>query len=169
LEWLWRIKEEPHLWRRYWNDGRTLAALLFRRALPLVLWRFWLRLAAKSGPADVIVTRSQAGQPVAMTIVGPATVEQTPRIVDACRQALATKSPIVIDLSETTDCDARFLGLLLVLRKLAIKGGRELTFRGLSPRLRRMLRLNGVAFLTSSIGARDAAVSPGLVGSAAGK
>ncbi len=21
LEWLWRIKEEPHLWRRYWHDG----------------------------------------------------------------------------------------------------------------------------------------------------
>jgi N-acetylglucosaminyldiphosphoundecaprenol N-acetyl-beta-D-mannosaminyltransferase len=169
LEWLWRIKEEPHLWRRYWNDGRSLAALLLRRALPLVLWRFWLRISAKSRPADVIVTRNQAGQPVSMTIVGPATVEQTPRIVEACRQALATKSPIVIDLSETTDCDARFLGLLLVLRKLAIKGGRELTFRGLSPRLRRMLQLNGVAFLTSSIGVRDGAGSPGLVGSGAGE
>jgi N-acetylglucosaminyldiphosphoundecaprenol N-acetyl-beta-D-mannosaminyltransferase len=25
LEWLWRIKEEPYLWRRYWNDGRVLS------------------------------------------------------------------------------------------------------------------------------------------------
>src|SRR5207244_10946213 len=24
LEWLWRIKEEPHLWRRYAHDGRVL-------------------------------------------------------------------------------------------------------------------------------------------------
>ena len=23
LEWLWRIKEEPHLWRRYWGDGAS--------------------------------------------------------------------------------------------------------------------------------------------------
>ena len=26
LEWLWRIKEEPHLWRRYWGDGLVFLA-----------------------------------------------------------------------------------------------------------------------------------------------
>ena len=24
FEWLWRVKEEPYLWRRYWNDGGRL-------------------------------------------------------------------------------------------------------------------------------------------------
>ena len=28
FEWLWRIKEEPYLWRRYWNDGKALLKLL---------------------------------------------------------------------------------------------------------------------------------------------
>lgn len=28
LEWLWRIKEEPKLWRRYWDDGLGLLTLL---------------------------------------------------------------------------------------------------------------------------------------------
>ena len=28
LEWLWRIKEEPYLWRRYFHDGSVLLNLL---------------------------------------------------------------------------------------------------------------------------------------------
>src|SRR5262249_60148195 len=28
LEWLWRIKEEPHLWRRYWRDGGAAPGLM---------------------------------------------------------------------------------------------------------------------------------------------
>ena len=44
LEWLWRIKEEPYLWRRYWNDGCVLFLLLFTRVLPLAFWTWWLQL-----------------------------------------------------------------------------------------------------------------------------
>src|SRR5262245_39153668 len=36
LEWLWRIKEEPHLWRRYAGDFLTLLRLAITRVLPLV-------------------------------------------------------------------------------------------------------------------------------------
>lgn len=41
LEWLWRIKEEPKLWRRYWNDGWGLIGLVSTKVLPLVVlnWR----------------------------------------------------------------------------------------------------------------------------------
>ncbi len=35
LEWLWRIKEEPDLWRRYFHDGLALLKLLTTRQLPL--------------------------------------------------------------------------------------------------------------------------------------
>ncbi len=34
LEWAWRIKEEPALWRRYGNDGMGLMRLLGGRVLP---------------------------------------------------------------------------------------------------------------------------------------
>lgn len=37
LEWLWRIKEEPLLWKRYFNDALSFAGLLIFRALPLFL------------------------------------------------------------------------------------------------------------------------------------
>lgn len=37
LEWLWRIKEEPALWRRYGRDGAALAGLIVRELLPRML------------------------------------------------------------------------------------------------------------------------------------
>lgn len=39
LEWLWRIKEEPSLWRRYAGDGAALLRLLVTRVLPALLAR----------------------------------------------------------------------------------------------------------------------------------
>ena len=37
FEWLWRIKEEPYLWRRYWSDGRALLKLMLTCVLPLMI------------------------------------------------------------------------------------------------------------------------------------
>ena len=34
LEWLWRIKEEPLLWKRYMSDGLALIYLLFSKVFP---------------------------------------------------------------------------------------------------------------------------------------
>ncbi len=37
LEWLWRIKEEPNLWKRYGRDGLSLLKLLCVRVLPIAM------------------------------------------------------------------------------------------------------------------------------------
>ena len=34
LEWVWRIMQEPALWRRYWDDGRMLAHAVATQLLP---------------------------------------------------------------------------------------------------------------------------------------
>src|SRR5207248_586315 len=46
FEWLWRIKEEPYLWRRYWNDGVGLFSVLVACVLPLALGNLYLRLVS---------------------------------------------------------------------------------------------------------------------------
>jgi N-acetylglucosaminyldiphosphoundecaprenol N-acetyl-beta-D-mannosaminyltransferase len=163
LEWLWRIKEEPHLWRRYWNDGVALGRLLVKRALPLLVRRQWSRLRAGFRPTEIRAVQDGANGTVSVAIVGSATAAQAPAMISAFRQALATNSPIVIDLSCSTNLDARFLGLLLILRKIALEGGRELTLAGLSPRLMRIFQLNGAEFLVPSTSAKSVAVQPSLV------
>ena len=41
LEWLWRIKEEPYLWRRYAHDAGALFVLIVRNVFPLALRNGW--------------------------------------------------------------------------------------------------------------------------------
>ncbi|MEM9880897.1 MAG: WecB/TagA/CpsF family glycosyltransferase, partial [Pseudomonadota bacterium] len=39
LEWVWRIFQEPALWRRYWFDGFTLLKLLVLHVVPMIVRR----------------------------------------------------------------------------------------------------------------------------------
>jgi N-acetylglucosaminyldiphosphoundecaprenol N-acetyl-beta-D-mannosaminyltransferase len=66
LEWLWRIKEEPALWRRYWSDGMALVRLLTTRALPAALDARRLR-AATAAP---VLQESDDGQLYTLTLGG---------------------------------------------------------------------------------------------------
>ena len=59
LEWLWRIKEEPHLWSRYFKDGMVLLQLLLTRILPLVFLARWHRLRRGRNEQDLLVMRSE--------------------------------------------------------------------------------------------------------------
>jgi N-acetylglucosaminyldiphosphoundecaprenol N-acetyl-beta-D-mannosaminyltransferase len=150
LEWLWRIKEEPYLWRRYWNDGRVLVRLLLTRALPLAIWTRWLQLKYGNNEQDLVITQAVGHESVTVSLSGSATVRHVDRVVTAFREAIATKKSIVIDFSNTRAVDARFLGLLLMLRKKVQGGGADPTYTGLSRKLERMFRLNGLGFLLSA-------------------
>jgi N-acetylglucosaminyldiphosphoundecaprenol N-acetyl-beta-D-mannosaminyltransferase len=72
LEWLWRIKEEPYLWRRYWNDGAVLLRLLFTRVLSCAVWTWWGRLNERWGE-DLTITQAHDHQTVTVSLSGPAT------------------------------------------------------------------------------------------------
>lgn len=88
LEWLWRIKEEPQLWRRYWNDGLGLLRVLRDQVGPEA-WRLWRArrlsglgsgsgsgLEADSG-ARVEVVESGAGVTLRLSgnLLGPVSAE----------------------------------------------------------------------------------------------
>jgi N-acetylglucosaminyldiphosphoundecaprenol N-acetyl-beta-D-mannosaminyltransferase len=55
LEWIWRIKEEPQLWRRYASDGLALLGMLVTQVLPTMLsrWRHrWFGRHPASGQLE---------------------------------------------------------------------------------------------------------------------
>jgi N-acetylglucosaminyldiphosphoundecaprenol N-acetyl-beta-D-mannosaminyltransferase len=61
LEWVWRIKEEPMLWKRYASDGWMLLRLLLTQIVPQMAWRMKLRWRgpAQSRDAALDVRRDQ--------------------------------------------------------------------------------------------------------------
>jgi N-acetylglucosaminyldiphosphoundecaprenol N-acetyl-beta-D-mannosaminyltransferase len=148
FEWLWRIKEEPSLWSRYWNDGIVLLRLLFTRILPLAVWNCWLRLTHER--QHLTVAQAQNEEAVIVSLVGSATAGQIKKVIVAFESAIATKKQIVVDFSGTRAVDARFFGLLLMLNKKLKSVGASPTLTGLSPRLEILFRLHGLGFLVSS-------------------
>jgi N-acetylglucosaminyldiphosphoundecaprenol N-acetyl-beta-D-mannosaminyltransferase len=146
LEWLWRIKEEPYLWRRYWNDGRALVRMLFAKVLPLAVLSVWSRLTSRR-IHRLAITQNHGDGSITVKLSGPATAPFVDRMIPAFRAAVATRKQVIVDLSAARAIDARFLGLLLMLRKCLKAEGRFLTVAGLSPGMERIFHLNGVDYL----------------------
>ena len=99
FEWLWRIKEEPYLWRRYWNDGSVLVRILFTRVLPLIVW---MRLRLKNGctEEDLVIEEVRDDETITVSLFGLATARHVEKVIPIFRHAIATKRRIVIDFSE---------------------------------------------------------------------
>ena len=151
VEWLWRIKEEPSLFRRYWHDGGVFLRLLFTRVLPLAIYARWLRLRADRSGHDFVIVSVQNDDRVTVRLPGYATASRVPEAIACFGQAVASqKRAVVVDLSQTRAVDARFFGLLLMLRKQLKSRGATLQFQGVSSRLQRLFRLNALEFLLSS-------------------
>jgi|tagenome__1003787_1003787.scaffolds.fasta_scaffold20987871_2 N-acetylglucosaminyldiphosphoundecaprenol N-acetyl-beta-D-mannosaminyltransferase len=145
LEWLWRIKEEPYLWKRYWYDGRVLLRLLFTHVLPYVFWTTWLRLRYEQRE-ELIITQVRGCETITLRLSGPASARHVGKAIVAFGEAIATNKQIAVDFSGTRCIDARFLGLLLMLKKAAKKTGTAPIFVGLTPSLKMIFRLNGLDF-----------------------
>ena len=149
LEWLWRIKEEPYLWKRYFHDGSVLLNLLLTRVLPLAISvRLLHRRYGRNGH-DLVIKQTYGSNVVTLRPSGFAIGCHVDKVVTYFRVAMTTNKQIVIDFSETCVVDARFLGLLLMLRKQLKARNTVLRFTGISRRLERMFRLNGCGYLLS--------------------
>ena len=143
FEWLWRIKEEPHLWRRYWNDGKVLFQLLATSVLPLIIAARRTRGKAD----DLSIYSNEDLTSVTLCLSGAAVALNVDKAIHHFRNALSTGKQITIDVLKTQSIDPRFFGLFLMVRKQLASQGKELTFTGVSPGVRRIFRLNRFEFL----------------------
>jgi N-acetylglucosaminyldiphosphoundecaprenol N-acetyl-beta-D-mannosaminyltransferase len=144
LEWLWRIKEEPYLWRRYWHDGTILLRMLYSQVLPLVIYRL---TTSRFSKAKLTVDAEGHDGFTKLKIKGAAVSQNINVITPLLRTTLSKDKRVVIDLTDVSAIDSRFLGLLLVFRKAVKFNNGELILTGVSSKLARILRLNGVGFL----------------------
>jgi N-acetylglucosaminyldiphosphoundecaprenol N-acetyl-beta-D-mannosaminyltransferase len=147
LEWLWRIKEEPQLWRRYWNDGLAFLALLKTHVIPLLLVTFWGQLTARRLGEDLMMTSRDDHDSVIINLDGSATAKNVEKAAVLFENACAKSKDIVVNFTNTRQIDARFLGLILMLDKYLKKQGNQLRLSGTSPRIEKLFRLNGFEFL----------------------
>ena len=150
FEWLWRIKEEPHLWRRYWHDGTVLLRLLVTRIFPFIILSKWLQLKLESKDKDLRIKRIDDPKSVILSLNGIAAGQNVGETARHFQDAVLGAKDVVINLAGTRLIDARFIGLLLMLDKQLKSQQLRLTFTGISPQIERLFYLSGFKFLLNA-------------------
>lgn len=117
FEWLWRIYQEPALWRRYYDDGLALIGLFMNSVFPNWLWLKFGRQSSKLNPVSVITTIDLSGVKT-IAFSGTCHYEALTPVRDAFAEVVGEiKCDVVIDLQGVDRLDCAFLGLCLLFYK----------------------------------------------------
>lgn len=143
FEWLWRIKEEPKLWRRYSGDGLKLLQLLATRLLPHVLFNFRYRHEAANPAASVEISRT--ADHYRLQIRGVVTSENLMLINDQIGD-IAAGATITLDVAELEFADSSFVGFIFLLKK---DFGNRLEVLGARKRIRKIFKYTCADYLLS--------------------
>jgi len=115
LEWIWRVKEEPSLWRRYVNDGFELLKMLAITVLPQVLSRWKRNLSVLVVKRNTGLECLHGGSTSRIELSGDWTALDLPRLVDAVKQCHAGGRKVIVDTKRVRYMDAAVRGMLLLL------------------------------------------------------
>ncbi|WP_084456830.1 WecB/TagA/CpsF family glycosyltransferase [Desulfogranum mediterraneum] len=143
MEWLWRILQEPKLFRRYASDGLALVQLLMSR-FPL-----WLQFLAWQKQLSHEKCTSIVGQeetPDTLTLSFGRNIQLTKdaSILDTVRSTVALKKDIILDFRDTHYADNAFMGLLTLVIKNQKQSGKALDCINIRGRLKKLISLNAI-------------------------
>lgn len=140
VEWLWRLKEEPRLFSRYYVGGVRLIWFVASR----FIWhkRHLVKLRKKLMSANLFLQETENDKRIVLRIKGCAD-RHTRRAFKECfkKIALANKD-IRIDMSGVTYVDNSFLGLLLLLHKHQHRRRLELELANVTPDIKKLFYYN---------------------------
>lgn len=146
LEWLWRIKEEPDLWRRYFADGRVFLGLLATRIVPHAWFIFRNKPTRQEINASTLDSHRKDGE-VTVRLNGAWVQENLHKLRDCMSDALAARQSVRLDMTDATYIDSAFLGLLMLARARFSEANRHLAVTGLTSTVSRIFEFSCAEFL----------------------
>ncbi|MDB5824987.1 MAG: N-acetylglucosaminyldiphospho-UDP N-acetyl-beta-D-mannosaminyltransferase [Herminiimonas sp.] len=146
LEWLWRITQEPHLWRRYAGDGMRLIALLVTHVVPAL---FHLRM--KKMPR-VLFDRAKIELEIndshaRIKLSGAWGAANAGPLRLACSRATDRYRDVVVDLNQACFIDSACVGLLVLLYGHQGQGRRGWRLEYSGTTLRQIIQAHGAEYL----------------------
>lgn len=146
LEWLWRILEEPSLWKRYFFDGLRFVKLLVVNVIPYAVWiRFNQKKLNETRP--VVINTEEDDHNIKIYLIGACIDKTIAELRPVFKECVAKKKNILIDLQAVPVIDGAFLGLCLLLYKHLNEQGCQLSFQNINQQNKRIFRWNLVHFL----------------------
>jgi N-acetylglucosaminyldiphosphoundecaprenol N-acetyl-beta-D-mannosaminyltransferase len=145
LEWAWRIREEPQLWRRYYTDILAVTGLLLTRVMP-VIYADWRNRQTPPVQPELSV-QTNTGGPAILHLSGSWSADTLQPLRKVLSDFARQTRDLDVEISKVTHFDKAFLGLMLLLYGHLYSYGRRLRFVGVSQRTARYLHWNAVSFL----------------------
>lgn len=145
LEWAWRIKEEPQLWRRYRDDGLALLRLVTTRVIPGMLARRQ-RVPAELFAQASMAVRVESGE-VELVLEGAVGEPNIGAFRQALHQAAQAGGPLVIDCARLHHIDSAALASLMLLYGACVAARRPWAVINPQPSLRRQFELHCAQYM----------------------
>jgi len=117
LEWLWRIKEEPSLWKRYFGDGIVFIYLLLTRMIPYAITQSLHNDHGKNLQIDTI---NDDVSKIIISLKGGISQDKS-FLLDQHLQLTPTIRSVYIDINELEYFDASFMGHIQIMEKILEK------------------------------------------------
>lgn len=143
-EWLWRIGQEPTLWRRYWDDGRDFLGVVLREVLPL--WIGQRRRSPVPGAAGADVRLEQIGSRTRLSLSGAWDGQDIERLRTSLGTARQRGDSLTVDLGQTVTIGSAVLGMLM-LAKAACGEARRFEVLNANPVVSETIARFGASFL----------------------
>jgi N-acetylglucosaminyldiphosphoundecaprenol N-acetyl-beta-D-mannosaminyltransferase len=149
LEWLWRIRQEAWLWRRYFADGLAFLRLLLTRVLPYA-WLLRRHPPSREELDAAAIDLHDTGPEIVIRLRG-AWAQQNLAPLRACFSGAARlKRHLRLDLSRVSCVDSAFLGLALLLYGAQKKQLRRLACEPVSPTVQKIFEYGCAGFLLTA-------------------
>lgn len=142
LEWLWRIKEEPALWKRYFFDGLTFLKLLITKVVPCAALVHRNKEGKPSALEQVAIT--EKNKQLFITMKGTLVTGNVSAIKLVFSELPTENKNIYVNLANVEYIDSSFIALLLLLYK---RIGVRLEIKNVPARIKKIFHYNGAGFL----------------------
>jgi N-acetylglucosaminyldiphosphoundecaprenol N-acetyl-beta-D-mannosaminyltransferase len=140
LEWVWRIKQEPNLWQRYFFDGAGFLKLLITKIVPLAIVDRVLKRSASFNEEcyfSMQGTELKLSGSIHYTVMAPIKVYLDTIVNDF-------EDDVVMDCTNLGYIDSAFIATLLLFQSELNACNRKLLIHNLPKRIRLLLNLNQV-------------------------
>ena len=139
LEWLWRIKEEPGLWRRYFPDGLVFVQLLITRVAPFAWFMLWHKPDRQELDSANIDLRDE-GDEIFVRLRGAWVRDNLEPLRDRFSKVARDGKNVTLEMGEVTYIDSAFIGLVMLLHGRQSEEGKRFLMVSLQKPVRRIVK-----------------------------
>jgi len=139
FEWLWRIYQEPVLWKRYTIDGLALLQLMVTKVLPLAIYDRILKRTRSYKLANKTKVLSK-GKLISLS--GSIHHGNITEFKQGLQEALLKNDDVALECSQLSYIDSAFIATLLLFQAHLSEQNRQLMLCNVSKRIKKILRLN---------------------------